>query len=104
LLQSATALVYPSLYEGFGLPVLEGFASNIPVISSNTTAIPEVAGDAALLVDPTSAEDIAGAMERIAEDASMARSLAQRGFERAKTFTWERCASQTLSVYRKVAS
>lgn len=104
LLQSAAALIYPSLHEGFGLPVLEGFASNIPVISSNTTSIPEVAADAALLVDPKSVDDIAGAMERIAEDAMMARTLAQRGFERAREFTWERCARQTLDVYRRVAS
>ncbi len=104
LLQSASALVYPSLYEGFGLPVLEGFASNIPVISANTTSIPEVAGDAALLVDPKSVDDIAGAMERVSEDTNMARTLAQRGFERAKEFTWERCASQTLAVYRQIAS
>ncbi|MEW6765794.1 MAG: glycosyltransferase family 1 protein [Pseudomonadota bacterium] len=103
LLQSATALVYPSLYEGFGLPILEGFASNIPVISSNTTAIPEVAGDAALLIDPESVDEIADAMARLADDADMARSLVARGRDRARTFTWEQCARQTQVVYRQIA-
>lgn len=103
LLQSATALVYPSLYEGFGLPVLEGFASRIPVISSNATSIPEVAGDAALLVNPESVDEIAYAMERIAQDTALAQSLTLRGLERARMFTWERCAAQTLEVYRRVA-
>jgi len=102
LLQSAIALVYPSLYEGFGLPVLEGFASRIPVISSRTSSIPEVAGDAALLIDPESVDDIAGAMERIAQDTALAQSLALRGLERARLFTWDRCAEQTLEVYRRV--
>lgn len=96
LLQSASALIYPSLYEGFGLPVLEGFASGIPVISSCSTSISEVAGNAALLVDPTSEDDIAYAMLRIAEE------LKNRGLERAKQFTWATCAQQTMDVYQRV--
>jgi alpha-1,3-rhamnosyl/mannosyltransferase len=104
LLQSATALVYPSLYEGFGLPVLEGFASGIPVISSCTTSIPEVAGNAALLVDPTSEDDIANAMLRIAEDTVFASELTNRGLERAKGFTWSNCAQQTMDVYHRVCA
>lgn len=103
LLQSARALVYPSLYEGFGLPVLEGFAAGLPVISSNTTSIPEVAADAALLVDPSSAEAIAEAMRQLAEDKSLAVRLAERGRERVKQFTWEACGVQTMQVYRSVA-
>lgn len=103
LLQSAVALVYPSLYEGFGLPVLEGFASGIPVISSCTTSVPEVAGDAALLVNPLSVDDIAEAMLRVAEDRELAADLTGRGLARAREFTWTRCAQQTMSVYRKVA-
>lgn len=102
LLQSATALVYPSLYEGFGLPVLEGFASGIPVISSRTTSIPEVAGDAALLVDPESEDDIADAMLRIVEDTALATVLRGKGLERAKAFTWANCAQQTMDVYQRV--
>lgn len=101
LLQSAVALVYPSLYEGFGLPVLEGFASGIPVISSCTTSVPEVAGDAALLVNPLSVDDIAEAMLQVVEDRELAADLTRRGLARAREFTWARCAQQTLNVYRK---
>lgn len=103
LLQSASALVYPSLYEGFGLPVLEGFAAGIPVISSNTTSIPEVAGDAALLVNPESADEIAEAMRRIVEEPALAGLLVKRGMERVKGFSWSRCAEETLAVYRQVS-
>jgi len=102
LLQSASALVYPSLYEGFGLPILEGFASGLPVISSNTTSIPEVAGDAALLVDPMSVDAIAAAMQRLLEDRELAAALSARGKERARGFTWARTAQETLKVYRRV--
>jgi len=101
-LQSAAALVYPSLYEGFGLPILEGFASGLPVISSNTTSIPEVAGDAALLVDPESTDEIADAMQRIVEDSALADSLIARGAERVKQFTWSKCAEQTMTVYKQL--
>lgn len=102
LLQSARALVYPSLYEGFGLPVLEGFAAGLPVISSNTTSIPEVAGDAALLVDPNRTDEIADAMLRVAEDDALAADLVKRGRQRLKGFTWEETARQTLAVYQQV--
>jgi glycosyltransferase involved in cell wall biosynthesis len=103
LLQSARALVYPSLYEGFGLPVLEGFAAGLPVISSNTTSIPEVAADAAMLVDPERTEEIAAAMQRLAEDDALAADLAERGRKRVKEFSWAACARQTLDVYRNLA-
>jgi alpha-1,3-rhamnosyl/mannosyltransferase len=102
LLQSAGAMVFPSLYEGFGFPVLEGFASQIPVIASNTTSLPEVAGDAALLVDPLSSESIADAMRKVSEDSELAQRLVQLGNERVKQFSWEKCANETLAVYRKV--
>jgi len=102
LLQSAQALVYPSLYEGFGLPVLEGFASNIPVITSNTTSLPEVAGDAALCVDPTSTDAILDAMWRVVEDPTLAKSLVLKGQQRVKQFSWEKCAQATIEVYQKV--
>lgn len=103
LLQSARALVYPSLYEGFGLPVLEGFAAGLPVISSSTTSIPEVAGDAALLVNPEQSVEIADAMQRLAEDDGLAADLVKRGRGRVKDFTWAECARQTLAVYQNVA-
>lgn len=102
LMQSAKAMVYPSLYEGFGLPVLEGFAAGIPVISSTTTSIPEVAGDAALLVDPLETGAIAHAMQRIVEDEALAMQMVQRGTARLSQFSWSQCAKSTLDVYEKV--
>ncbi|MCW8917611.1 MAG: glycosyltransferase family 4 protein [Gammaproteobacteria bacterium] len=102
LMQSAKSLVYPSLYEGFGLPILEGFAAGIPVISSTTTSIPEVAGDAALLVDPLETGAIAHAMQRIVEDEALAMQMVQRGTARLAQFSWSQCAKSTLDVYEKV--
>jgi len=102
LMQSATALVFPSLCEGFGLPVVEAFASGLPVITSNTTSLPEVAGDAALLVDPESAGDIAQAMYDVARDDALASRLRQAGVQRARRFTWQACAEETLTVYERI--
>jgi glycosyltransferase involved in cell wall biosynthesis len=102
LMQSATALVFPSLYEGFGLPVLEAFASRTPVITSNTTSLPEVAGDAAILVNPLAVEEIADAMERIAGASENISSLVEPGYARALEFTWERTAALTAKVYRSM--
>jgi len=101
LYRGAQALVFPSLYEGFGLPLLEAMACGTPVVSSNTTAMPEVAGDAALLVDPTSVEQIASAMERIVSDSSLRRQLREKGLARAVQFSWDSTAAsvrQVLSV------
>lgn len=93
LYRGAIALVFPSLYEGFGLPVLEAMASGTPVVTSNVTAIPEIAGDAALLVDPTCVEDIADAIEQILEDRTSRERLRDRGLKRAAMFSWARtCA------------
>lgn len=102
LFQSAQALVYPSLYEGFGLPVLESFASQVPVITSNTTSLPEVAGEAAVLVNPYCIEEITDAMRRLLEDSMLREDLIRRGYTRAQGFTWEQCAQQTLAVYRQI--
>lgn len=102
LMQGATALVFPSLLEGFGLPVLEGFASETPVITSNTTSLPEVAGDAAWQVDPTSVAGIAEAMVTLAREENMRLDLVARGRDRARLFTWARCAEETVAVYRSV--
>jgi glycosyltransferase involved in cell wall biosynthesis len=89
LYRGAEALVFPSLYEGFGLPLLEAMACGTPVVTANTTALPEVAGDAALLVDPTSVEQIAAAMERIMSDTSLRHQLREKGLVRAAQFPWE---------------
>ncbi|GGP25429.1 glycosyltransferase family 4 protein [Silvimonas amylolytica] len=104
LLQSASALVFPSLYEGFGLPVLEAFASGLPVITSTVTSLPEVAGDAALLVDPERPDAIADAISRVLQDPALASSLSERGLARAQTFTWAETARRTAAVYRQLVS
>lgn len=98
LLSGALAFVFPSLYEGFGLPVLEAMACGTPVICSNTSSLPEVAGDAALLVDPLDSHELAGAIHRIATDPGLRRLLVARGFEQVARFSWHRCARETLRV------
>lgn len=98
----ADLFIYPSLYEGFGLPVLEAMACGTPVITSNTSSLPEVAGEAALLVDPYNVEEIAAAMRYVLDDPDLAQELRIRGLERAKEFTWEKTARQTISIYEKV--
>lgn len=102
LLQRSTALVFPSLYEGFGLPVLEGFASQTPVITSTTTSLPEVAGDAAWLVDPMDTSALTDALVQLAQDTSLRDDLVTKGLARARRFTWEACARATVDVYRRV--
>ncbi len=101
LLQSAQALVFPSLYEGFGLPLLEGFASQVPVIASNTTSLPEVAGDAALLVDPLSADALANAMQSTIGGADERANWIAKGLVQAQRFTWQETARQTMAVYER---
>jgi glycosyltransferase involved in cell wall biosynthesis len=104
LYSHATVFVFPSLYEGFGMPVLEAMACGVPVITSNTTALPEVAGDAALLVNPLEVDELADAIVTVIEEPDVAESLRAKGFERVKQFTWERAAQETLAVYREVCS
>lgn len=100
LLRNCAVLVYPSLYEGFGLPVLEAMAANAPVITSNLSSMPEIAGDAALLVDPTSVEAIACAIEQIIGDVTLASRLREAGPAQAGRFTWQRTAELTYRLYR----
>lgn len=102
LVRCASALVFPSLHEGFGLPVLEAFAAGVPVIASNTTSVPEVAGDAALLIDPERVDEISDAMRQVIGNAALADRLRVRGRERALQFTWEHTAALTMDVYRRV--
>jgi glycosyltransferase involved in cell wall biosynthesis len=90
LYRGAEALVFPSLYEGFGLPLLEAMACGTPTVTSNTTALPEVAGDAALLVDPTSIEQIAEAIKRLVRDTILREQLRKKGLARAAQFRWSR--------------
>src|SRR3989304_37868 len=98
----ASVFVYPSLYEGFGLPILEAFASGTPVVTSNISSMPEVAGDAAVLVDPNDAAELAAAIEGLLTDEGRQRDLRARGLGRSALFSWERCAKETIAVYEKV--
>ena len=102
LMQTGTAMVFPSLSEGFGLPVIEAFASALPVIASNTTAIPEVADDAALLVDPEDVGMMSDSMMTLALHDSRRQDMKQKGLARAAIFTWEACAEATLKAYQQV--
>ena len=102
LYSGAVCLVFPSLYEGFGFPVLEAMACGCPVITSTTSSLPELAGDAALLVDPTDTGAIAAAMRRLIDDRGLRHELAERGRRRAARFEWERTARETLRVYDRV--
>ncbi len=101
LYSGCTAFVFPSLYEGFGLPVLEAMACGAAVICGNRSSLPEVAGDAALLVDPMSVEAWTQALARVWRDPGLAADLRERGRRRAARFTWERTARETLAVYRR---
>jgi len=96
----ALAFVFPSLYEGFGLPVLEAMACGTPAACSNVSSLPEVASDAALLFDPLDVESIALTLRRLVTDADLRADLRERGLRRAAHFSWERTARQTLEVYR----
>lgn len=102
LYSDAVCLAYPSLYEGIGLPVLEAMACATPVVTSTISSLPEVAGDAALLIDPYDVEALAGALRRLLDDSALRETLVARGARQAAFFTWERAASQLLAVYRQM--
>ena len=100
--RAAEMFVYPSRFEGFGLPVLEAMASGVPTITSTASSLPEVAGDAALLVDPDDTEALVEAMTRLLVDGDLAASLREAGLRQAAQFPWTRTAAETLAVYRSV--
>ncbi len=102
LLSAARVLVFPSLYEGFGMPLLEGMEAGVPVVGVRAGATPETVGDAGLLVEPGDAEGFADAMERAAFDEELRARLIPAGREQAARFTWERAARETLDLYRRV--
>jgi len=102
LLSGARAFCFPSLYEGFGLPVLEAMACGCPVITSNVSSLPEVAGDAALLVDPYDVQQIADAMTKVLTDDRLCEDLRQRGLRQAKKFSWESAARQLLEIFNSI--
>lgn len=102
LYQGAALFVYPSRYEGFGIPPLEAMSFDCPVACANRSSIPEVVGDAAAFFDPDSSDSIAKAIETVLNNATLRETLIARGRERIKMFSWQRCAEQTLDVYRKL--
>jgi glycosyltransferase involved in cell wall biosynthesis len=104
LLSGADLLVYPSRYEGFGLPVLEAMACATPVVTTTGGSLPEVAGDAALLVEPGDPEQLAAAVVKLLGDQAAWTDLSHRGYARAAGYTWERCAELTVAAYRKAAA
>jgi len=101
--QAASAFVFPSLYEGFGLPPLEAMACGTPVVCSHLSSLPEVVGDAAVIVNPENVFDIARGIREALLDQSLRSQLVQRGFEQSRRFDWQRTATQVLATYREVA-
>jgi glycosyltransferase involved in cell wall biosynthesis len=99
LYSSATAFLFPSLFEGFGLPILEAFNYGCPVLTSNTTSLPEVAGKAALLVNPNSEEEIAQGIKKLFQDQKLRNKLKIEGIAQLKKFSWEKCAQETLKLF-----
>lgn len=102
LYSAARVLAYPSLYEGFGLPMLEAMACGTPVVASTASCLPEVAGDAALLVSPTDVPALADALSRAANDEAVRADLIAKGLNRSRQFTWEKSARQLLTIYRRL--
>jgi glycosyltransferase involved in cell wall biosynthesis len=102
--RGADAFVYPSLYEGFGLPVLDAMARSVPVITSNTSSLPELVGSAAIQISPGSTGELAAALERLLSDEEERSTLGNAGRARAREYTWERTARATLDVYERVAA
>jgi len=99
---SAAALIMPSLYEGFGLPLIEAMACGCPVIASNSSSLPEVAGNAALLIDPLDSYGLSEAMRRVTTDYALKQELVKKGLGRAKQFSWERTARETMQLYHRI--
>lgn len=98
----AKLFVFPSLYEGFGMPVLEAMASGVPVVTSNVSSLPEVAGDATILVDPLSEDEIFEAYKKILSDKKLQREMIKKGLEQAKKFQWKKSVEVLEKVYEKI--
>lgn len=102
LLNGALAYVQPSLYEGFGIPALNALFCGVPVIVSKTASLPEVVGDAGVLFDPYSVEDIRNAIVRVINDKALQKTMIQKGFKQAKKFSWEKMAKEVIEVLENV--
>jgi alpha-1,3-rhamnosyl/mannosyltransferase len=99
----AAVFCYPSRYEGFGLPALEAMSAGVPVLTSNATSLPEVVGDAGLMVDPDDVGSMSDSLALLLQDSHVCDQLTQRGIARAGAFSWDRCAQETANVYQQVA-
>jgi glycosyltransferase involved in cell wall biosynthesis len=104
LISGARAYVLPSLWEGFGIPVIEAQACGVPAVVSNTSSLPEVVEDSAILVEPENTDLIANGIRKVLNDPKTRTILVQRGFENIKRFSWQKCAAETLDILAKVAS
>ena len=104
LYNCADIFVYPSLYEGFGLPPLEAMACGVPVITSNISSLPEVVGDAGIMVDPTDANFLSDAMCRVLKDKELRLRMRNMGLERSKLFSWDNTAKKMLKIYDEALS
>lgn len=104
LMKRASLFVFPSLYEGFGLPILDAQEAGVPIACSNVAALPEVAGDGAILFDPLSVDDMAEKLKRALLDANLRESLVRKGRENAAGFSWDKAARQTMNIYKKVVA
>ena len=102
--RAARVFVYPSLLEGFGLPVLEAMACGTPVVTSSRSSLPEVAGTAGVLIDPYDVPRMATAIERVMTDEATRHGMRERGFQQAARFSWAKCAQATIAVYEQVAN
>ena len=102
LMNAAYAFIFPSLYEGFGLPVLEAMKCGTPVLTSNISSLPEIVGHAAILVDPYDEESIAFGMEQLVQDSDLRERLAREGLQQAALFSWQKAAAETLNIYRQI--
>jgi glycosyltransferase involved in cell wall biosynthesis len=98
----AEVFVFPSFYEGFGIPVLEGMACGVPVVTSNVSSMPEVGGDAAIYFDPYNEEDMAEKISRVLDDETLRKTMIAKGLEKVKEYSWKKCAEETLQVYKEV--
>jgi glycosyltransferase involved in cell wall biosynthesis len=102
IIKSALLICYPTLSEGFGFPLLEGFEAGVPVISSNTSSIPEIAGNAAILLDPESVTEIASAMEKVLSDQKLAAQMVSKGKEQYNKFSWGKSVDEYLDLYNSI--
>ena len=100
--QMAVAFIYPSFFEGFGIPVLEGLWSKTPVITSNTSCLPEAGGNGAFYIDPYSADSIAEAMQKLYDDTDLRKKMIEEGWQHAQNFSMEKCSTAVMNVYKKM--